>query len=389
MIIHKEEFEMKLRTKKIMAVLIASTIATGAFAVSAANLTKNVQLRYNNINVKVDGQYKKPNMEPFFIGDSVYVSLRDAGQLVGSQVNWNGTTQTVEINTSSIAGSGIEAELATKNHELAVAKSEMQKMQAKIEQYEKKLGITEDKEDDKDNDKDSDKDEVTSEMIKDTLKILERRYDDKYDIEWDLRLTGDEDKLEFEMRYDSKEYGKEFKSISKASLEKLAKDIMRDIQSECGKVKVEGEFYDNKEKVTKAEFTMSTKGVFDFEYNRTDDFDEKELKDYAKILEDKYETFPKLNFGGTFDGGSIRVRDIIMTEDGEDLEVEIYTDYADMSIAQRAWDDMDSTAKDKLEEYLNDIQEDVEEEFDADATVYVFNESKEVIARYDSSLKLN
>ena len=129
---------MKLRSKKIMAVLMASTIATGAFAVSAANLTKNVQLRYNNINVKVDGQYKVPNMEPFFIGDSVYVSLRDAGQLIGSQVNWNGTTNTVEINTSSIANSALEAELAARNHELAVAKSEMQKMQAKIEQYEKK-----------------------------------------------------------------------------------------------------------------------------------------------------------------------------------------------------------------------------------------------------------
>lgn len=54
---------MKLRTKKIMAVLMASAISTGAFAVSAANLTKNVQLRYNNINVQVDGQIKSPNME--------------------------------------------------------------------------------------------------------------------------------------------------------------------------------------------------------------------------------------------------------------------------------------------------------------------------------------
>lgn len=383
---------MKLRSKKIMAVLMASTIATGAFAVSAANLTKNVQLRYNNINVKVDGQYKVPNMEPFFIGDSVYVSLRDAGQLIGSQVNWNGTTNTVEINTSSIANSALETELAARNHELAVAKSEMQKMQAKIEQYEKKLGITDDKEDDKDTDKEDNKDEensITSSDLKDMLKKLDKYYSDKYDVEWEFTLKGNEKGLRLVMEYDSKADGKAFKEISKSNLEKLAKDIMREIQSDLGKIKVEGKIYDTREEVTKAEFTMSTKGVFDFEYNRSGDFDEEELKDYAKILEDKYDNFPRLNFGGTFDGGSIRVREIVLTEDDGDLEFEIYTDYANMSVAKKAWDDMDATAKNKLEEYMEDIQNEIEEEFDAKVKGYVFNESKEVIATYNTSLKLN
>lgn len=380
---------MKLRNKKIMAVLMASTIATGAFAVSAANLTKNVQLRYNNINVKVDGQYKVPNMEPFFIGDSVYVSLRDAGQLIGSQVNWNGSTNTVEINTSSIANSELEAELATKNHELAVAKSEMQKMQAKIEQYEKKLGITDNEDDDKNDDKDDDKDAVTSKLIEDTLKKLERRYDDQYDVEWEFRLEGDEDGLKFQMRYDSKDSGKEFKSISKTNLEKFTKDMVKEIQSECGKVKVEGKIYDDREKETKAEFTMSTKGAFNFKNIKSGDFDEDDLKDFAKILKDKYDDFPSLNFGGAFDAGSIRVRDIVITEDGDDLEFEVYTDYANLSMAKRAWNNMDGTAKNKLESYLEDIQDEIEEEFDADVTGYVFNESKEIIARYDTSLRLN
>lgn len=377
---------MKLRNKKVMAVLMASTIATGAFAVSAANLTKNVQLRYNNISVKVDGQYKVPNMEPFFIGDSVYVSLRDAGQLIGSQVNWNGATQTVEINTSSLGNSALETELATKNHQLAVAKSEIQKMQAKIEQYEKKLGIT----DNKENDDEEDKEDQTTDLdLKALLKILNKEYSDKYDVEWELRLTGNENKLKFEMQYDSKEYGKEFKAISKTSLERLAKEIMRDIQSECGKVKIEGEIYDTREREVKAEFSMSSKGVFEFEYKRNENFDETELKDFAKILKDKYKYLPELNFGGTFDGSSIRIRDIVIEADGEDLEFNIYTDYANMSIAKRAWDDMNATAKNKLEDFLEDIQDKIESEFDTDVEGYILNESKEIIARYDNSLRLN
>ncbi|MDY3367241.1 stalk domain-containing protein [Zhenhengia yiwuensis] len=383
---------MKLRSKKIMAVLMASTIATGAFAVSAANLTKNVQLRYNNINVKVDGQYKVPNMEPFFIGDSVYVSLRDAGQLIGSQVNWNGTTNTVEINTSSIANSALETELAARNHELAVAKSEMQKMQAKIEQYEKKLGITDDKEDDKDTDKEDNKDEdnsITSSDLKDMLKKLDKYYSDKYDVEWEFTLKGNEKGLRLTMEYDSKQDGKAFKAISKSSLEKLAKDIMRDIQSDLGKIKVEGKVYDTREEVTKAEFTMSTKGVFDFEYKRNNNITDEDLKEFTKILEDKYGKFPALNLGATFDGSSIRVRSVKLIQDGDEIEFEIYTDYANMSVAKKAWDDMSGASKDKLETYLDDIQEEIEEEFDVDATGYVFNESKEIIARYDTSLKLN
>nr|WP_307990849.1 stalk domain-containing protein [uncultured Niameybacter sp.] len=376
---------MNLRTKKIMAVLLAGTLGTGAIAVSAANLTRKVEIRYNNIGVQVDGQMKQPNMEPFFLGDSVYVSLRDAAQLIGSNVNWNGSSQTVEINTSTIANSELEQELASKNHQLAVANSEIKKMEEKIAKYEKQLGISDDK------DKEEDKDTTTSEDLdlKGTLKVLDKYYSDKYDVEWDFRLTGDEKKLTFEMRYDSKKYGSDFKAISKTSLEKLAKDIMKEIQSECGKIKVVGKVYDTYEKETRAEFDITDKGVFSFEYLRSANFDEKELKDFAKILEDKFKDFPSLNLGGAFDGSSIHVREIKLAEDSKNLEFNIYTDYANMSIAKKAWDNMDATAKNLLKEYMEDITDIIEDEFDTDAKGYVYNESKEIIAKYDGYLKLN
>lgn len=386
---------MNLRTKKIMAVLLAGTLGTGAIAVSAANLTRKVEIRYNNIGVKVDGQMKQPNMEPFFLGDSVYVSLRDAAQLIGSNVNWNGSSQTVEINTSTISNSAIEQELATKNHQLAVANSEIKKMEEKIAKYEKELGISKDTDKDKDTttdkDKDKDKDTATSKDLdlKGTLKVLEKRYDDKYDVDWNFRLTGNENKLTFEMRYDSKVDGKAFKAISKTTLEKLVKDIVKDIQSECGKIKVVGEIYDTYEKQTMAEFEMSSKGAFSYEYIRTGNFEEKELKDFAKILNDKFNKFPSLDLGGIFNGSSILVRDIALTQDGKNIEFEVYTAYANMSIAKMAWDNMDATNKNKLKEYMEDIADEIEKEFDVDAKGYIYNESKEIIAKYDGNFKLN
>lgn len=252
----------------------------------------------------------------------------------------------------------------------------------------KKLGITDDKDTDKDDNKDEDN-SITSSDLKDMLKKLDKYYSDKYDVEWEFTLKGNEKGLRLTMEYDSKQDGKAFKAISKSSLEKLAKDIMRDIQSGLGKIKVEGKVYDKREEVTKAEFTMSTKGVFDFEYKRNNNITDQDLKEFTKILEDKYGKFPALNLGATFDGSSIRVRSVKLIQDGDEVEFEIYTDYANMSVAKKAWDDMSGASKDKLETYLDDIQEEIEEEFDVDATGYVFNESKEIIARYDTSLKLN
>ncbi|MEG0579063.1 MAG: stalk domain-containing protein, partial [Niameybacter sp.] len=299
---------MKLRTKKIMAVLLAGALGTGAFAVSAANLTKKAELRYNNIGVKVDGQMARPNMEPFFIGDSVYVSLRDAGQLVGNQVNWNGTTQTVEINTNTGSSSAVEQDLANKNHQLAVANSKVKDLEAKVAKYEKELGITKDKEDDKEDDKDDDT--VTATDLKDTLKLIEKRYDEKYDVDWTFDLRGNADKLTFTVEYDSKKDGKYFKEISKSTLEKFTKDMVKDIQTELGKIKVTGKIYDDYEEETVATFEMSTKGAFDFEYKRSSQFTQTELDKFAGILKDKFGTFPSLDFGSMFDGTSIRVRDI-------------------------------------------------------------------------------
>lgn len=378
---------MKLRGKKILAVLLATSIGTGAFAVGAANLTKNVQLRYNNIGVKVDGQVKQPNMEPFFIGDSVYVSLRDAGQLVGNQVNWNGVTQTVEINTNTTSNSIIEQDLANKNHQLAVANSKIKDMEAKIAKYEKQLGLTNDKETSKDDDK-----KTTSSKdldLKATLKKLEKYYSDKYNVEWTFRLKGDENKLTFEVRYDSKKDGKYFKEISKSTLEKFTKDMVKDIQSDCGKIKVIGEIYDTYEEETVAKFEMSTKGSFDFEYKRNSNYKQSDLDDFAKILKDKFGTFPRLDLGSLFDGSSIRIRDIKLEDNSGTIEYSIYTDYADMSVADTAWYEMSSSQKNKLETYLVDIQDYIENEFDTKAKGYVYNESKEIIAKYDSSLKLN
>lgn len=374
---------MKLRNKKIMAVLMATTLVTGAFAVSASNLTKNVQLRYNNINVKVDGEQKMPKQEPFFIGDSVYVSLRDAGELIGSYVNWNGSTNTVEINTSGLSGSALSQELAAKNHQLALAKAEIEKMQDKIETYEKELGITDSEENQED------EENVTTTLIEKTLEKIEDRYEDQYDVDWEFRLEGNEEQLEFQMRYDSEESGKAFKAISKTSLEKFTRDILKDIQKECGSIEIVGKIYDSEEKETKAEFKMSKKGSFNFKVIQSSNFDEEDLKDFAETLKESYKNFPSLNFGGAFDASSIKVRDIILTENDDEIEFEIYTDYANLSSAKRAWKDMDGAAKDKIERYLQNIQDEIEEEFEADVIGYILNEDKEIIAHYDDRLRLN
>lgn len=376
-----------------MAMTLAGALSVGALTVGAAQKTENVQRRYENVQVQVDGQKEIPANEPFFIGSTVYVSLRDAGQLVGAQVGWDGKSNTVQIATGNAGASSeelalLQSQLGSKNLQLATANSKIATMEEKIAKYEKELGISDDKEEDKEDDKDTSTDSNKDIDVKAVEKMLQKDYDDKYEVDWSIKVKETKDGLGLTVSYDTKKDADDFKMISKSKLDKLMEEMLKDIQSECGKVYVDGRLYESKEDKLVAEFTIDEKGKYKYTYKKSEEFTEKELKEFAKILEDKYGKLPELNFGGTYDGSSIRVREIVLVEDDGDIDFKIYTDYASMGIAKRAWENMDGTAQDKLEKHLENIQTEIEDEFDTKVEGLVYNEDKEIIAQYDGDLDI-
>ena len=84
----------------IVTCLIVSTILTPAFA---SSLTKSAQLVYNNIKISLNGTTITPKdasgnvVEPFIINGTTYLPVRAISNALGLNVNWNSSTNTVEI----------------------------------------------------------------------------------------------------------------------------------------------------------------------------------------------------------------------------------------------------------------------------------------------------
>ncbi|MGL6173219.1 MAG: stalk domain-containing protein, partial [Cellulosilyticaceae bacterium] len=82
---------MKLRNKKFAAISLSLLLGTSAFAtvLQADTITKSLKATFNDIKVTFNGENKQPAKEPFMVDGTVFVSLRDAGQMTGNNVDWD------------------------------------------------------------------------------------------------------------------------------------------------------------------------------------------------------------------------------------------------------------------------------------------------------------
>lgn len=88
----------------VFACLIVSIASTPAFA---SSLKKSAQLVYNNIKISLNGTTITPTdasgnvVEPFTINGTTYLPVRAISNALGLNVNWNSSTNTVEITDDS------------------------------------------------------------------------------------------------------------------------------------------------------------------------------------------------------------------------------------------------------------------------------------------------
>ena len=373
---------MKLKSRKALALVCIGTISAGAMTLSASQLSKTAKLVYNNIKVRVDGEYKTPKLEPFFIGDSVYVSLRDAGELTNNQIGWDNANQTVDIKTGNSNVSAIEVELANKNAEIARLKSQIKQLEEQVE--------AEDDSTPGHSSNNNNSSSTTGVTIESILQDIKKDYGFKHDISWSYTLEkSGSDKLILTMKYDSDRDGDDFKYLSEGTLKNLVRTIVTDIQDAYGDVKIEGKVYDTEKKETAATFTLTSTGNYNFNYEKKTAYTKKQLEDFQKDLEEEYYKFPEIKFGEIYDGTSIRLSKIELLETSGNLEYGVHCTF--MGRFNYAWNAVEEgSATDKLEAYMDDIQEEIEDKFDVrNVTGYLYNDEGHVMAEYSNGdLKL-
>ena len=86
----------RTRIKKI-AVAVVCMLAFSASAAMASNVARTITVYYQDIKMYVDGMRVNPSAEPFIYNGTTYLPVRAAGEALGEDVYWDGSTRSIYI----------------------------------------------------------------------------------------------------------------------------------------------------------------------------------------------------------------------------------------------------------------------------------------------------
>jgi hypothetical protein len=345
----------KMNIRKIAGITLALGVTASGVLLQASSLTKTLKAAYNNIAISYNGQIKTLSSEPFSVNGTTYVPLRAVGEIMGSTVNW--ANNTVYITSQTIPTVSNEQELAAKNFEIASLKQQLEVAKKELETY-KGNGTT------------VAGANLTTSAVKETLEQIEEDYDYEYSLDWSFDLKIVSNRLELTVYYEDKD--DIWEETTKSERKGLIEDICDDIAYRHDDVEIRGTLEDNYEDEEIGTFKYSTSGSLTY-----DEEEEYSLSDFEDQLEDDYDKIDCFDF-------DIEITSIELDEE-EDDEVHFTID-VDLGDYVDEWNELDSSSdEDELAEFLDEIVNDIEREFDEYDYILgnVYDESGVRIAYYD------
>lgn len=363
---------MKIRklSKKTTAIGLSVLMASSLCApyLNAATLSKKLDAIYRDIKVSFNGKEANMSQEPFInaADNSVYVPLRAFSEMTGSQVVWDNINNKVIV--KGVDTTAKDTEIAQKNHEILTLRQKLSAAEAKLKEYENLENGN--KEDDSTNDtsfSQRDLDNMVDDLIDD--------YGDDNRIEWDFSLKANKNKLQLNITYDSRYDGDAFDDLSDKKLESFVEDICDDIQREFGKVEIIGTIEDERYESEKANFKCSSSGRLDFESIMA------KYEDLIYDLERAYKDIEGLSF-------DLPIEEFKLEERNGTLIYTVLVNLkpnADTDLTKN-WNAIEDSASDfrDLKNFMFDVAEDIEREFDIDVEGYIRDEhSEDIICSFD------
>lgn len=390
---------MNVKFRKYLVVSSAVVIGSGVISVGAASYNKTLNATYNNIRVSYDGKMQDPDKEPFLVDGSVYVGLRDAGEMTNNKVEWDGANQIVHITSNSNSSSSANSEeIAKKNLEIASLKSEVADLEEEIEAYKAVIAEQEEKEEQEEQEKEEQEKEeedalasITKDAIDDLIADLEDDYEDDYDVEWyfELKFDTKDELFEFDVVFDSDYDGDNFNDISNTQFNTFISDMCEDIQAEFGAFPVEGQITDDSKGDVLVSFTFNE----DEELEITRDYPNSLIKTFEEHLQDEYSDLMDLS-DPAFKDVSIDVSYVFLdptSKDFDEVVFKVYTDLGTDEKTQELWNSLETSHHTRdLESELENLSDDIADFFDAtEIDGYILNADDDIIVRYeDGRLRL-
>ncbi|NLI90266.1 MAG: copper amine oxidase N-terminal domain-containing protein [Epulopiscium sp.] len=347
------------KKKKIVrraSIVLAGSLLLGT-VVQASSLTKKIDATFKNIKVFSNNQQQTMAQEPFLYNNSVYLPVRAVAELVGKNVEWVGSTNSVHISDKSGGSSStveqLQAQLTAKEFEVARLNAELSKLKSEMEAL-----------------KEDGKGGQSSGNLKETLDYLEKEFGNEYSIYWDFDLTETSSRINVEVSFDSRYDDKRWDSLSKKQRENFFEDICREIRYDFKDTPINGKVLDNRTDKEIAKFSYSTRNSFTYTDTGSVSFSalERDLKNYIKKI----------------DGADLPIDDIELSGTEDDITFVVYVDLykiADEKSFKDAMKNNHSKVKGTMDEIRDEILDDYRY---ASIQGYIEDTySGDTVARYD------
>lgn len=346
---------------KKTAMVFAGTLLLTT-VVQAASLTKKIDATFRNIKVHYNNQQKTMEQEPFIYNGSVYLPVRAVAELVNKNVDWNSTTNSVFVadkagTVSDVLVQQLQAELTTKNFEIAKINAEKSLLESKIKELEK-------------NDKDKNNGSGTSNDLKKTLAYIEDYFDYEYSIDWDFKLSETSSRINVDVSFDSRYDDKKWDKLTKSQKEGFFRDIAREIRIDFKDTPINGKVIDRRTDKTVGTFTYSKTNSFSYSDDSATTFTnlEKDLLKLTKIV----------------DGTNIPIDNITIKGTEDDITFTVYVDLYNRTL-QNEWEDAMIDNPRKIRGLMEYVQEEILRDYKY-ANVQGFIEdldSRNTLAKFD------
>ncbi|MGL4737913.1 MAG: stalk domain-containing protein [Cellulosilyticaceae bacterium] len=357
---------MNKKLQRVMTAGLAVLVGSGLFvtSVDAASLTKSLKAIYNNIKVTYDGESVTPNMEPFMVDGTVYVSLRDAGQITGNKVDWRNNT----VHITPEAGSVDQSALDAKQREVDFWKTKADALEKQLNEL-KDQGTS--------NGGTVVKPGDTAAMEKKLLEI----FDEELNVAWefDIRQHTSKDILYVTVSYSSKSDKRDFDNITTKKLETFLKEVSFEVQQAFKGFTIEGALEDSYKDVSVGDFTYSTSGKFAY----TKVLTSSDIREITNDLNSKYRKLPAMPLGAeSATALTISSIDLKLKDDAVIYTVNIPQLTQEQMVGWNKLTDYD--VEDLLIDFLDDIEYDIDDEIKYDSIVgYIFSGNTKLVTYED------
>lgn len=338
---------MSNQYKKLCLVLGLSTVFSAGI-VDAANYTKTLKATYRDIKVSYNGAIKSITNEPFAIDGATYVPLRAVSEILGAQVDWDGTNNLVKITNTvptdqSSQVTSLQQQLATANYNLAVAQREVETLKAELATYKQETSTGTN---------------ISATALSKTLASIEETFGTEYRIDWTFDLTQSSNgKLNLEISYDSRNDETRFNRLSSSELRLFTQDICAAIRKNHADIEIVGAITDSRSDWDKATFTYSKANKISFSLMSDNYYDT------ARDLSRYYTSFSNITYTTSTENGkfTLPIDSITLEPSSRSLLFTVNVKLSTVDL-QTKWKGI-KTNDTVIEDDLYDMQVDIEKEY--------------------------